>query len=336
MSATHAPLGVGAAPHRHGGSSIPRRMLHLVVALLPATAFAVVAYGLAALATIVVAILACVLAERLVGGKASRDDGSALPTGLLLGLALPPGLPLWMVAVGGAVAMLVGRQLFGGLGGYAFQPVLVGRIVLQAAFPTAMAHGLLVPFEPGRLTGLPASTLAWPFLRADGHEAIGDAGSLAASNAASASSAWLELLVVDVGGVTGGASPLLLLLGGLYLVARRLIDWRIPVALLGSVALASAILHGLDPVRHPVGFHALGSGGLMLGAWFLATDPVGVPLGRHGRWIFGLAVGALAVLIGEFAGRPEAIVDAILLGNALTPHIDHWTQPRRRAAGAHR
>jgi electron transport complex protein RnfD len=300
-------------------------MLHMVIALLPATAFAVVAFGLAALATILAAILACVLAERLAGPPSTLADGSALLTGLLLGMSLPPALPLWMVAVGGAIATLVGRRLFGGLGGYAFQPVLVGWIILDAAFPAAMAHALMAPFEAGRLTQLPPGTLALPFMRADAADAPG--GALAATTGAEPA-AWLDLFFGNTAGATGETSAVLLLLGGLYLVARRVVDWRIPAALLACVALSSSVLHGLDPSRHTAA-HELVSGGLMLGAWFLATDPVGSPLSRRGKWIFGLSVGALAVVIRQSGGQPEGILYAILLGNALTPHIDRWTQPGR-------
>jgi electron transport complex protein RnfD len=325
MSVRNPALVIAAAPHAHGGQAVSRRMLHLVIALLPVTAVAIAAFGLAALATILVAILACVLTERLAGSPMSLDDGSALPTGLLLGLCLPPGLPLWMVAVGGVIVTLVGRRLFGGLGGYAFQPVLVGWIMLGASFPAAMAQGLLAPFEAGRLEGLPPASLALPFMRAEDLEAVGAA---VAATATSGPTSWFDLLVAPVAGATGATSALVLLLGGLHLVAMRVVDWRIPVALLACVAVASALLHGIDPARHPAAAHVLAGGGLMLGAWFLATDPVGSPLSRRGKWIFGLSVGALAVLIRQFGGQPEGILYAILLGNALTPHIDHWTQPR--------
>jgi Na+-translocating ferredoxin:NAD+ oxidoreductase subunit D len=328
VSTANPSLSIAAPPHRHGGKAIPRLMLHSVIALLPATAFAVVAFGLAALASILVAILACLLAERFCARPSSLDDGSALLTGLLLGLSLPPALPLWMVALGGVIAMLVGRQLFGGLGGYAFQPVLVGRIVLQAAFPAAMAQSLLPPFEAGRLAALPASSLALPLLKPDSIDAFSGATPLAAARTDAEPTAWIDLLLGNVAGASGETSALLLMLGGLYLVAMRVVDWRIPVALLTAVALCSALLHGIDPARHPGTASALFSGGLMLGAWFLATDPVGSPLSRRGKWVFGLSIGLLVVLIRQFSGHPEGILYAILLGNALTPHIDRWTQPR--------
>lgn len=328
MTPASPSLSIAAAPHVHAGSSVSRLMLHGVIALLPVTAFAVVVFGLAALATILVAILSCLLVDRLCGGSARPDDGSVLLTGLLLGLSLPPALPLWMVAVGGAVAILVGRQLFGGLGGYAFHPVLVGRVFLQAAFPIAMAQGLVQPFAAGRANSLPDSTLALPFMAASGHDAFSGATPLAAARSGAEPAAWLDLLLGNVAGAVGETSALLLLLGGLYLVAQRVVDWRIPVALLAGVAVLSAILHGIDPARHPDVLAALCSGGLMLGAWFLATDPVSSPLSRSGKWLYGLQIGLLVVLIRQYSGHAEGVMYAILLGNALTPHIDRWTRPR--------
>jgi len=328
MTSSSPSLSIAAAPHLHGGRALPRLMLHGVIALLPVTAFAVAAFGLAALATIVVAVLACLLAERLAAGPASLDDGSALLTGLLLGLSLPPGLPLWMVALGGVVAVLVGRRLFGGLGGYAFHPVLVGRVFLQAAFPTAMAQGLMAPFAAGRDHSLPDASLALPFMSGGGQDAFSGATPLAAAKSGADPTGWLDLLLGNVAGAAGETSALLLLLGGLYLVAMRVIDWRIPVALLACIAVGSAALHGLDPTRHPAAIAALCSGGLMLGAWFLATDPVSSPLSRRGKWLYGLLIGALVVIIRQFSGQPEDVMYAILLGNALTPHIDRWTRPR--------
>lgn len=335
MTPAPPPLSIAAAPHLHGGNAIPRLMLHAVIALLPATAFAVVAFGLAALAVIVVAILACLLAERLSAPPSSLGDGSALLTGLLLGLSLPPALPLWMVAVGGMVAILVSRQLFGGLGGHAFHPVLVGRVFLQAAFPIAMAQGLSEPFAAGRAHSLPASSLAPPLMSAGSHDAFSGATPLAAAKSGAEHAGWVDLLLGNVAGAVGETSALLLLLGGLYLVLLRAVDWRIPVALLACVAVSSSVLHGLDPARHPAAIPALCSGGLMLGAWFLASDPVSSPLSRSGKWAYGLLIGALVVLIRQFSGQPEGVMYAILLGNALTPHIDRWTRPRPLGLGGH-
>lgn len=323
---------IGPAPHVHGGDSVPWVMLHVVIALLPASAFAVYLFGLAALATLAVATLACLAAERLfVRNTASTlGDGSALVTGLIYGLTLPPALPLWMVALGGVVAIGVGKVLFGGLGGNAFNPALVGRAFLQAAFPAAMTGYWLAPLAADRFVTLPGTSMAWPLLAPPpaALDALSGATPLGDWKFAAVETAVADLAFGLTSGSTGETSALLLLLGGLYLVLMRVADWRIPAALLGSVALLSAALHGLDPGRHPDVMFALCSGGLMLGAWFMATDPVASPLTPAGAWLYGLLIGLLVVVMRAFSGQPEGVMYAILLGNAVAPHIDRWLQPR--------
>ena len=322
-------LRLSAAPHLHGGRTVRRLMLHWVIALLPATVFGVALFGLAALATVVVAMLACLLAERLCAPRAALGDGSALLTGLLLGLSLPPALPLWMVAVGGVMAIVVGKHLFGGLGGPAFHPALVGRVFLQAAFPMAMAQAWVAPFAGARASQLPGTSLAMPFMSPGAaYDGLSGATPLVAARLGDGAAPLRDLWLGTVAGSVGETSAVLLLAGGLYLVAVRAADWRIPVALLGAVAALSAVLHGVDPARHPGVLAALGSGGLMLGAWFLATDPASSPMTRSGAWLYGLVIGALVVVIRQFSGQPEGVMYALLLGSALVPHIDRWTQPR--------
>lgn len=334
MSAGAHSLGLAPAPHLHGGGTVARLMLHSVIALLPVTVFAVASFGLAVLAVIVVAVAACLLAERVSAPRSALNDGSAMLTGLLLGLSLPPALPLWMVAVGGFVTMFVGKHLFGGLGGPVFHPVLVGRVFLQAAFPAAMAQAWLSPFASGRISELPATALAVPFLQpAAAFDGISGATPLTALKAGEEAAPVLDLWLGTVAGSAGETSALLLLAGGLYLVWQRVIDWRIPTAILAVVAVLSATLHGIDGERFASAPVALASGGLMLGAWFLATDSAVSPMTRKGAWLYGLFIGTLVVVIREFSGQAEGVVYALLLGSALTPHIDRWTRPRPLATG---
>ena len=339
MPASRA-LRLNAAPHLHAGGAVPRLMLHSVIALLPVTLFAVALFGLAALATIVVAIFSCLLAERVFAQPSALSDGSAMLTGLLLGLSLPPALPLWMVVVGGFVAVGVGKHLFGGLGAPVFHPVLVGRVFLQAAFPVAMAQAWLVPLASGRASEIPATSLALPFMSPNApYDGLSGATPLAAIKAGDAdeiSVPLADLWLGTVAGSVGETSALLLLLGGLYLVVMRVIDWRIPVALLSTVAVLSAALFGFDGERYPSMLTALASGGLMLGAWFLASDPSVSPMTRRGTWVYGLAIGVLVVVIRQFSGQAEGVMYALLLGSALTPHIDRWTRPRPLPEGLER
>lgn len=334
MSTAPHSLTLAPAPHLHAGTTVARLMLHSVIALLPVTVFAVASFGLAVLAVIVVAMAACLLGERLCAPRSALNDGSAMFTGLLLGLSLPPALPLWMVAVGGFVAIVVGKHLFGGLGGPVFHPVLVGRVFLQAAFPAAMAQAWLSPFAAGRISELPATALAVPFLQPGAaFDGISAATPLTAAKAGEGASSVLELWLGTVAGSAGETSALLLLAGGLYLAWRRVIDWRIPTAIVTAVAVLSAALHAIDGERFAAAPVALASGGLMLGAWFLATDTSVSPMTSKGAWLYGVFIGALVVMIRQFSGQAEGVVYALLLGSALTPHIDRWTRPRPAARG---
>jgi Na+-translocating ferredoxin:NAD+ oxidoreductase subunit D len=337
------PLNLGPAPHVHSGASVPQIMRHVVVALLPASGFAVWLFGLAALLTMATAVSVCIASERLLqraGPPASRpaplSDGSAAVTGLIFGLILPPSLPLWMVALGAFISIAVGKRLFGGLGANPFNPALVGRVFLQAAFPAAMTTWL-VPLAPGRFTTVPNTLLAWPFSKssASGIEALTGATPLGAWKFSGTETAIGDLAIGVTGGSTGETSALLLLLGGLYLVAVRAANWRIPVALLVTVALAGTLLHVADPARYGNASFLLLSGGLMIGAWFMATDPVASPVSRAGAWIYGIVIGLLVVAIRAWSGQPEGVMYAILLGNAVSPHIDRWVQPRVYGHGRH-
>jgi Na+-translocating ferredoxin:NAD+ oxidoreductase subunit D len=322
-------LTVAPAPHTHSGASVPVIMRHVVIALLPVSVFAVWLFGLAALVTLAGAVGSCLLAERLLhrGPTSPLRDGAALVTGLIYGLTLPPALPLWMVVVGGFIGIGLGKRLFGGLGGNPFNPALVGRVSLQAAFPAAMTTWL-APLHPDRFTRLPESVLAWPFQRPAALDAMTAATPLGQWKFTGSEAALGDLALGLTAGSTGETAALLLFLGGLYLVLVRAADWRTPLSLLLTVALLSALLHTLDGARYPPAPFMLLSGGLMLGAWFMATDPVGSPVTAAGAWLYGALIGLLVVAIRAWSGQPEGVMYAILLGNALTPLIDRWLQPR--------
>lgn len=321
-------LEIAPAPHWTGGVSIAQLMRQVLLALVPVTLFALYAFGLAALLVLLTAVLSCVLSEhvlcRLTGRPSRVGDGSVAVTGLIYGLTLPPGLPLWMVVVGGVIAVALGKVLFGGLGTNPFNPALVGRAFLQTAFPAAMTSWLPA-FAPGRFASLPASTLTFPFARPH-YDALSEATPLAALKFEGRATDLPDLLLGFTSGSTGETCALLLLAGGAYLIARRLMSWYIPAGMLGAVAVFSAILHALDPAYPGPGF-MLFSGGLMLGALFMATDPVASPLTARGCLIYGALIGCLVVVIRLWSGLPEGIMYAILLGNAVAPHIDRLVQP---------
>jgi len=336
MRARQSILWIQPAPHVHGGTTVPQIMMHVVIALLPVTAFSIYLFGLAALVTLAGAIAACLAAERLLPRPrhATLADGSALVTGLIYGLTLPPALPLWMVVLGGFIAIGLGKLLFGGLGYNPFNPALVGRAFLQAAFPAAMTSWL-TPQAPDRFSSVPERLLTWPLTRPDqgGVDALTGATPLADWKFAGLETPLVDLALGLTAGSTGETSALLLLLGGVYLVLVRAANWRIPVAILVSIGSASLLLHAVNPGRYPDALFMLMSGGLMLGAWFMATDPVASPATAAGAWVYGVVIGLLILVIRLWSGQPEGVMYGILLGNAVAPHIDRWLQPRAYGTG---
>ena len=320
-------LEIASAPHVASGARVEAIMRDVVVALVPATAFAIHLFGLAA---------TCMLVEhavcRIRGEPTTLSDWSAAVTGLVYGLTLPPGLPLWMTVLGAAVGVGVGKLLFGGLGCNVFNPALVGRAFLQAAFPAAMTTWHL-PLADGRWLTLPPSLLAMP-LSTPVYDGLSGATPLAAMKFEGDPTATLDLLLGLTAGSVGETSAALLLAGGVYLAIRRVLDWRIPVAILATVAAASAIGHGAAPDRYAAPAFMLLSGGLVLGAVYMATDPVAAPITAAGRWTYGILIGALVVAIRYWGGLPEGVMYAVLIGNATSPLIDGWVRYAPPRAGA--
>jgi electron transport complex protein RnfD len=322
-------LEIRTSPHILSGYSVDTIMFNVVLALLPITAFAVFAFGLAGLLTLSMALASCILTEHLIcraSGKPSTvGDWSVTITGLLYGLTLPPSLPLWMVAVGGVICVAMGKAMFGGLGFNTFNPALVGRAVIQAAFPVALTTWI-PSFGAGRFSSLPSSTLTLPFTEPT-VDAITSATPLALWKFSQEATATGDLALGFTSGSVGETSSVLILLGGIYLIARNMMNWRIPVAIFAAVAVLSGALHLVDPARYASPVLMLFSGGLMLGAMFMATDMVGSPMTSRGCYLYGALIGVVTVVIRTWGGLPEGVMYAILLGNAVTPHLDRWTRP---------
>ncbi len=310
-------------------------MFNVVLALLPITAFAVWSFGLAALFTLGTAVGSCLVTERLAcrlsGRPSSLGDWSAVITGLLFGLTLPPHLPLWMTAVGAVIAVGLGKSLFGGLGLNPFNPALVGRAFLQAAFPVAMTSWM-PSFAAERFSSVPGSILTLPF-SAPSYDAVTLATPLAAWKFDRIASEPRELALGLVSGSAGETCAVLIVLGGAWLVARNMMNWRIPLSILATVALLAGALHLIDPERYASAWFMLFSGGLMLGAVFMATDMVGSPMTGRGCVLYGTLIGILVVVIRTWGGMPEGVMYAILLANALTPHIDRSFRPKVYGTG---
>jgi len=322
---TERELDVRPGPFLHGGLSTRRVMLEVVASTVPVVAFATYHFGVVALLTCASATAGALLAERLTTSRPTTlKDGSALITGLLLGLTLPPALPQWMSFLGGAVGILVGKAVFGGLGQNPFNPALVGRAFLQAAFPTALTTWTV---PPERLADLPPSSLAPPFAHGAPVDAISAATPLGLSKFQHELTAIEPLLWGNTAGSLGETSAVLLVAIGLWLTVRGIADWRLFVSPLIAAALFSGVLHLATPDRYPPPIFTLLSGGLLFGAVFMVTDPVTSPITARGAWLYGSGVGLLVVLIRTFGGLPEGVMYAVLLMNATVPLIDRTTQP---------
>lgn len=318
-----------AAPHIKGPDSTPRIMWSVVASLVPVVLASVWYFGPSALLVIAAATLGCVLTERVFGPGGSLRDGSAAITGLLLGLTLPAGIPLWMAFLGGGFAIGVGKLVFGGLGQNVFNPALLGRAFLQAAFPEALTTWPDVAGPWGALRG---DNFALPLMGGDPVASVTGATPLGLMKFEGVDTEWVRLLVGSTGGSLGETAAVVIVLGGAYLALKKYLDWRIPASILLTVAALSQIIHWIDPTK-PDALFMLLSGGLMLGAVYMATDMVTSPTTPKGAWIYGVGIGALVVLIRLWGGLPEGVMYAILLMNGFVPFINRATQPRLFGTG---
>ena len=314
---------VTASPHIRSVDSTPRIMWHVVASLVPVVLSAMLFFGISALLQILTSVLVALLTERATGKGGAIADGSATITGLLLGLSLPAGFPLWMTALGAAFAIVFGKQVWGGLGQNVFNPALVGRAFLQAAFPVAITTW---PSPGGSFMTLRGDLFAIPFTHSL-PSAITSATPLGLHKFEGKGTALVDLIIGSTGGSLGETAALVILAGGIYLALRGYLNWRIPVSILITVAAVSSILHLVDASKPDAAF-MLFSGGLMLGAVYMATDMVTSPITNRGKWVFGVGIGVLVVVIRVWGGLPEGVMYAILFMNALTPFINRATQPR--------
>ena len=318
------------APLLRQGMTTPKAMRDVLYALLPATIASRWFFGLSAALVLSSCIAGAVLAEWAFADRAERGaslrDASGVLTGLLLGLTLPPGLPLWMAFLGGLVAISLGKVIWGGLGHNLFNPALLGRAFLLATFPIAMTTWVPTTGDGG-FFAIHAGNLALPFMQSP-VDAMSSATPLGMMKFEHTATPLGNLMFGNTSGSLGETSGVLLILGGVYLFLRRDLDWRIPVSLLLTVVLFSALLTLVDATRFPTPQFSIFSGGLLLGAIYMATDPVTSPVTPRGAWVFGIGVGILVMLIRVFGGLPEGVMYAILLMNAATPLINRYTQPR--------
>ncbi len=312
MADKHTNLIVSSSPHVCNPADTANIMRDVVIALMPALGCAIYVFGLRALLMTVVCAASCVFFEwayrKALKKEQTIGDWSAVVTGVILAFNLPAGFPIWMAIICGFGAIFIGKQLFGGLGQNFANPAIVGRIVLFVAFATYMT------------TWPVTSHMSSAILSNAGADAMTGATPLALYKMGAATPTHLEMFLGYINGSMGEISALALLIGGCYLVWRKVISPAIPLSFLASVAVFSLIF-GRDPLFD------LCAGGVMLGAIFMATDYVTSPITTAGRIIFGCGCGLITMLIRNFGAYPEGASFAILLMNIITPHIDVWTRP---------
>jgi electron transport complex protein RnfD len=336
MKVDTAPqLIVSAAPHLRTTDSVEKIMYSVVLALLPALAGAVYFFGWQALWVTGIAVATAVLTEAAIQKfrkvQITALDGSAIVTGILLAFNLPPSVPWWIPVAGTVFAIALGKHVFGGLGLNPMNPALLGRAFLMASWPVLMTTGWSAP-TGGTTSAVAAVTSATPLMAVK--EALRNLAlginveqSRALVESASTAKVYFSLFVGSVGGCIGETSALLLLIGAGYLFYKKYINYRIPLSFIATVAIFGWIFGGEGLFKGDWLFHVL-AGGLVLGAFFMATDMVTTPSSPLGQWIFGFGCGLLTIVIRLVGGYPEGVSYSILIMNILTPLLDRYTKPK--------
>lgn len=314
---------VSPSPHIHSGDSISKNMYGVLIALIPAFLFSVYQFGWHSLLVTTICVLTCCLTEYFITTFMLRRknyifDGSAILTAVLLAFNLPSTLPWWIVVIGSIIAIAIGKMAFGGLGNNIFNPALVGRVFLLIAFPAQMTTWPVVSHFAKAVDG---ETMATPlsFMK----EAIkGTEGALEQIPSS------LDLFLGLNPGSMGEISAIALLIGLVYMLARKIITWHTPISILLTVFVFSGILYLVNPSIYPSPITHLLTGGLMLGAIFMATDYVSSPITSRGQLIYGVSIGLLTVIIRTWGAYPEGMSFAILIMNAFTPIINLYFKPK--------
>ena len=321
-------LTISGSPHLHSDNSTRKIMYGVVIALLPAMFIAVWYFGLGALKVVLLSVgfslfFEWFIQKYLIGGSLTITDGSAMVTGILLAFNVPSNLPWWMVIIGALVAIGIGKMSFGGLGKNIFNPALVSRVFLLVSFPVAMTSWP----KPSPITKTLVDTITGPTPLGYIKEGLGAGKTLAELTPHLPS--YAQQLMGQMGGSLGEVSALALIIGGIYMLWKKIITWEIPVSVLLTVFVVSGILWLINPQKYMDPVFNLLTGGVMLGAVFMATDMVTSPMTRGGQLVFGFGIGLITMLIRVWGAYPEGVSFAILLMNAVVPLINRGFKPKR-------
>ncbi|MCB2195105.1 MAG: RnfABCDGE type electron transport complex subunit D [Bacteroidetes bacterium] len=321
-------LFISPSPHVYEDTSVKRLMFDVVIALLPALAFSIYFFGMGAIIVTLTAVISCVAFEWLIQKfilkqEPSISDGSAILTGLLLAFNIPTNLPIWIIIIGSLVAIGIGKMSFGGLGNNPFNPALVGRVFMLISFPVQMTSWPVPTGFSNRYTD--AVTGATPLGVMKEGLSAGKPVSELMSNIPS----HMELFYGHMGGSMGEIAALALLIGFAYMLFRKVIKCHIPVAIFTTIIAFTGILWLINPESNADPLFHLLTGGVMLGAIYMATDYVTSPMSVKGMWIYGIGIGVITVAIRVFGAYPEGISFAILIMNAFVPLINMYVKPKR-------
>jgi Na+-translocating ferredoxin:NAD+ oxidoreductase subunit D len=321
-------LTVSPSPHIVGDQSLQKMMYGVVISLIPAFLVTLYLFGIGALITTAISILSCVLVEMLIQRfllktPVAISDGSALVTGVLLAFNLPSNLPWWMVIIGAAFAIGIGKMTFGGLGNNPFNPALVGRVFLLISFPVQMTSWPL-PVQ-SRMHYLDAVTGATPLGTLKEALRNGEAVPKIMDQLPD----HMHLFLGQMGGSLGEVSALALIIGFAWLLYKKIITWHIPVFMVGTIFAFTGILWLIDPVNNATPLFHILTGGVMLGAIYMATDLVTSPMTKKGMILYAMGIGIITVIIRKFGAYPEGVSFAILIMNACVPLINKYIKPKR-------
>ena len=315
---------ISGSPHVHGGESTKKIMYSVIIALMPAFLFSIYYFGFNAVRVTLIAVAACVLTEWLIQkflikGECTIGDGSAIITGMLLAFNLPSNIPAWMIIVGSIVAIGIGKMSFGGLGNNPFNPALVGRVFMLISFPVAMTTWPAPqPLFGSQIDGFTGATLL-------GYVKEG----LAKGVSANELTVYENIEPLIYSGSLGEIGSIAIIIGGLFLIFRKVIDWQTPVIIIATAGIIATVCWLIDPTQfvHPM-IHIFG-GGMMLGAFFMATDMATSPMTMKGKIVFAIGIGALTIIIRLWGAYPEGMSFAILIMNAFVPLINKMCKPSR-------
>ena len=315
---------ISGSPHVHSTENTQKIMFRVLLALVPALLVAIYYFGWYALRLTLVSVAACMLTEWLIQkflikGPLTINDGSAALTGLLLAFNVPATLPIWMAIVGSVVAIGIGKMAFGGLGKNPFNPALVGRVFMLVSFPTAMTTWPQAQpiFEKGFFADAVTGPTPLGILKESGVGSLAETGDMQ----------FLDMVLGNRGGAFGEVCAIALLLGAIYLLARRVIEFVTPLTILLTVFIFTGICHLVNPANFIAPWYHIVYGGLILGAFFMATDMVTTPMTIRGKILFGVGVGLITVVIRLWGAYPEGVSFAILIMNAFTPLINKAFKP---------